>query len=65
MNLKLICYQGSDLGKCHKVELWGFEPQTSCMPCLPIPSGCIALRRIPAGQADGTVWLRRGESGAV
>jgi hypothetical protein len=24
--------QGSDLGKRGKVELWGFEPQTSCMP---------------------------------
>jgi hypothetical protein len=23
----------SDLLEHHEVELWGFEPQTSCMPC--------------------------------
>ena len=27
----MILKSGSDLGK--RVELWGFEPQTSCMPC--------------------------------
>jgi len=47
------------------VELWGFEPQTSCMPCLAIPSGTVALGLIPGGQAGGTVWLRPGQSGAA
>ena len=27
----MILELGFDLGK--RVELWGFEPQTSCMPC--------------------------------
>ena len=27
----MILKLGFDLGK--RVELWGFEPQTSCMPC--------------------------------
>jgi len=49
----------------HKVELWGFEPQTSCMPCLTIPSGTVALRRIPAGQAARTVRHRRSQADAV
>ena len=48
-----------------RVELWGFEPQTSCMPCLPIPSGYVALGRIPGGQAGCSVWLRLDWSGAV
>jgi hypothetical protein len=26
-NLELIIYQGSDLAKYQKVELWGFEPR--------------------------------------
>jgi hypothetical protein len=47
------------------VELWGFEPQTSCMPFLPIPSGCIALRRIPAGQAACIAWLGLAASDAA
>ena len=48
-----------------RVELWGFEPQTSCMPCLTIPSGTVALRRIPAGQAARTVRHRRSQADAV
>jgi len=64
-NLELTIYQGPELGKYQYVELRRLELRTSCMPCLPIPSGCVALRRIPAGQDGGTVWLRRGESGAV
>jgi hypothetical protein len=53
----------SDLG--FLVELWGFEPQTSCMPCLAIPSGSIVLGPIPGGQADGNIWLRLALSGTV
>jgi hypothetical protein len=45
----------SDLG--FPVELWGFELLTSCMPCLTIPSGGVALGPIPGGQAGSTVWL--------
>jgi hypothetical protein len=37
------------------VELWGFEPQTSCMPCTASKSGHVDLSRIPGGQANGTV----------
>ena len=34
------------------VELRGFEPLTSCMPCLAVSSDGIALSRIAAGQTD-------------
>jgi hypothetical protein len=50
--------QACDLGKQRKVELWGFGFLTSCVPCRAIPSGSVALGRIPRGQAGGTVWLR-------
>src|ERR1700722_4432432 len=42
-------------GDTSQVELWGFEPQTSCMPCTESKSGHVDLRRIPGGQANGTV----------
>ena len=47
------------------VELRGLEPLASCMPFLPIPSGCIALRRIPAGQAACIAWLGLAASDAA
>jgi hypothetical protein len=47
------------------VELWGFEPQTSCMPCLTIPSGGVVLGPIPRGQAVSSVWLRLALAGTV
>ena len=37
------------------VELWGFEPQTSCMPCLTDPSDMIRSGRTRAGQDGSTV----------
>jgi hypothetical protein len=45
----------TDLGKHHDVELRGFEPRTSCMPCTASKSGHVDLSRIPGGQANGTV----------
>jgi hypothetical protein len=41
--------------KC--VELRGFEPLTSCMPCLTVSSDAIALGRVMARQDNGLVWL--------
>ena len=46
--------QASDL-----VELRGFEPLTSCMPCLPVPSDGVGLSLVIAGQKATNVWLRR------
>src|SRR6266853_1938754 len=39
----MILGSGSDLGK--QVELWGFEPQTSCMPC---KNADVQYRQMPA-----------------
>ncbi len=47
---------------CGNVELRGFEPLTSCMPCLAVSSDGIALGRITAGQTDIGVWVRRAVS---
>jgi hypothetical protein len=41
-----------DLQACNLVELRGFDPLTSCMPCLAVSSDGIALGRITAGQTD-------------
>jgi hypothetical protein len=49
--------------KC--VELRGFEPLTSCMPCLPDPSGGVALGRVTAGRKESEVWVRRAASAVV
>ena len=38
------------------VELWGFEPQTSCIPFAPVPSGQIERRLVSAVQAGWSVW---------
>src|SRR6266487_6072712 len=64
----MILKLGPDLGKL--VELWGFEPQTSCMPCTLRPSPDVAGRglmwRSPAASVagrglawpgDGARWL--------
>jgi hypothetical protein len=37
---------------CGNVELRGFEPLTSCMPCLAVWSDGIVLSRIAGGPAD-------------
>src|SRR6266567_6097337 len=51
----MILELGSDLGK--RVELWGFEPQTSCMPCTLQTSLGVAGRRLvwrsPAASVAG------------
>jgi len=47
------------------VELKGFEPLTSCMPCLAVPSGYVSLSRVTAGQGDGHVWLSLAASTVV
>src|ERR1700730_10720349 len=54
---------GSDLE--FRVELWGFEPQTSCMPCLAISYGHVVLGPIPGRQAGSSVWLPLALSGTV
>ena len=47
---------------CDNAELRGFEPLTSCMPCLTVSSDGIALGRITAGQRNLGVWVRRAVS---
>jgi hypothetical protein len=59
----MIFRLSSDLEK--RLELWGFEPQTSCMPFLAIPSGCVVLRRVLAGQAACSVRLGLAASDAA
>jgi hypothetical protein len=38
-----------------KVELWGFEPQTSSMPWTTVPSARVALGRVSAVQGGSAV----------
>jgi hypothetical protein len=40
---------------CGNVELRGYEPLTSCMPCLTVPSGGVPLGRVTARQGNGLV----------
>jgi hypothetical protein len=50
--------QGSELRKLGKVELWGFEPQTSCMPV----SLGMSVPGIPAGTGQGGCLVAPGDS---
>jgi len=47
------------------VELWGSKPLTSCMPCLAVPSCCVAGGRKTAGQTGWAVRLPPTASKAV
>ena len=44
------------------MELWGFEPQTSSMPCMKVSSDAIALGRVTAGRRNCGVRARRTSS---
>ena len=50
---------------CGNVELRRFELLTSCMPCPGVPSRCVALGRVTAGQVGCDVWLCPAASGVV
>jgi hypothetical protein len=50
---------------CGNVELRGFEPLTSCMPCLTVPSDAVAPGRVTAGQGNSVVRLGRTPSAVV
>jgi hypothetical protein len=51
-SLSLDCLFFTRMSKRKIVELRGFEPLTSCMPCLAVSSGGVALSRIIAGQRN-------------
>lgn len=53
----------ADLQK--RVELRGFEPLTSCMPCLTVPSSGVPLGRVTARQGNGLVWWGLAASAVV
>jgi hypothetical protein len=55
---------------CGNVELRGYEPLTSCMPCLTVPSGGVPLGRVTARQGQwscpvGSGYIRRGLGSVV
>jgi hypothetical protein len=55
----------ADSQACDLVELRGFEPLTSCMPCLTVPSRDVPLGRVTARQGNDLVWWGLAASAVV